>query len=132
MANYQNNMRYGRMRSAQPQSWQNYNCMNTENTNYNRVSSAERENQCCENCGDNRNSVERRQEQRNSTCSCQNESESVCKVLCKDSLSQMPLAMAYIPWQKWNDIYETCKGFQRGTIFAELDKTFLGRGGCNR
>ncbi|MEE1085772.1 MAG: spore coat associated protein CotJA [Schaedlerella sp.] len=51
---------------------------------------------------------------------------------CKEDLSTMPLAMAYVPWQKWCNIYEICKGFQRGTIFGELDKPFLGRGGCNR
>ena len=51
---------------------------------------------------------------------------------CTENLSEMPLAMAYVPWQKWQNIYEICKGFHRGTIFSELDKPFLGRGGCNR
>lgn len=128
MANYQNNMRYGRGRTTQSPPWQNYNCMNTENANCNRAYSAERESQRCENCGVNRNSEERSGNQESNPCSCKKESGSTCK----DSLSQMPLAMAYIPWQKWKDIYETCKGFQRGTIFGELDKPFLGRGGCNR
>ncbi|MBU3841299.1 MAG: spore coat associated protein CotJA [Candidatus Ruminococcus intestinipullorum] len=44
----------------------------------------------------------------------------------------MPLAMAYVPWQNWQDIYEVHKGIHRGTIFEELDKPFFGRGGCNR
>ena len=47
-----------------------------------------------------------------------------------DVLSGMPLAMAYVPWQEWRNLYETEKGFHRGTIFAELDKPFLGMGGC--
>lgn len=132
MANYQNNMRYGRMRTTQSQPWQNYNCMNTENTNCNCAYSVERESQRCENCGVNRNNEERSTNQGRDTCSCQNESGSTRSAASKDSLAQMPLAMAYVPWQKWKDIYETCKGFQRGTIFAELDKPFLGRGGCNR
>ena len=47
-------------------------------------------------------------------------------------LKEMPIAMAYVPWQKWQKIYDVCEGFQRGTIFSELDKTFHGKGGCNR
>ena len=35
----------------------------------------------------------------------------------------MPVAMAYVPWQKWQDLYDPCKGLERGTIFKELDKT---------
>ena len=44
----------------------------------------------------------------------------------------MPIAMAYVPWQKWQDIYEPCKGLEHGTIFRELDKPFLGKGGMRR
>ncbi|MEJ8734506.1 MULTISPECIES: spore coat associated protein CotJA [Lachnospiraceae] len=44
----------------------------------------------------------------------------------------MPLAMAYVPWQKWQNIYDTCKAFEQGTIFQELDKPFHGKGGCSR
>ncbi|WP_243002528.1 MULTISPECIES: spore coat associated protein CotJA [Lachnospiraceae] len=40
--------------------------------------------------------------------------------------------MAYVPWQKWRNLYEPCKGLQRGTIFEDLSKPFHGRGGCNR
>ena len=50
----------------------------------------------------------------------------------KDPLWEMPLAMAYVPWQRWQEIYDVCDGFQRGTIFRELDKPFHGKGGCNR
>lgn len=32
-----------------------------------------------------------------------------------------PLAMAYVPWQCWNNTYELEVGFKRGTIFPELD-----------
>lgn len=49
-----------------------------------------------------------------------------------DKLYGFPLAMAYVPWQSWCNIYDVEKGFHRGTIFEELDKPFLGRGGCNR
>ncbi|HJB19395.1 MAG TPA: spore coat associated protein CotJA [Candidatus Bariatricus faecipullorum] len=44
----------------------------------------------------------------------------------------MPLAMAYVPWQNWRNLYDIHKGFTRGTIFEELDKPFYGKGGCNR
>lgn len=43
----------------------------------------------------------------------------------------MPIAMAYVPWQRWKCIYEAGKGFHRGTIFEELDLPFCGKGGCN-
>lgn len=58
------------------------------------------------------------------TC-CDNRSE-------YDALKGMPIAMAYVPWQKWCSLYEAEKGFQRGTIFEELDKPFKGIGGCCR
>ena len=43
-------------------------------------------------------------------------------------------AMAYVPWQEWQNIYEAEKGFHKGTIFEELDKPFrgIGMGGCCR
>lgn len=62
-------------------------------------------------------------------------SESSCPV-CHDNrtdsdeLQGMPIAMAYVPWQKWRKLYEAEKGFCRGTIFEELDKPFRGTGGC--
>ena len=40
-----------------------------------------------------------------------------------------PLAMSYIPWQQWREIYEPDTGFTHGTIFKELDKPFLWKGG---
>ncbi len=44
--------------------------------------------------------------------------------------TSMPIAMAYVPWQMWRDIYDAEKALHRGTIFQELDKPFLGAGGC--
>ena len=48
----------------------------------------------------------------------------------KDRLEGMPLAMAYVPWQKWQNIYDAEKGFCNGTIFQELNLPFFGVGGC--
>ncbi len=39
------------------------------------------------------------------------------------------LAMAYVPWQQWGEIYPLNTGLQRGTIFPELDKPFF-KGRC--
>lgn len=36
-------------------------------------------------------------------------------------------AMAYVPWQHWNDTYETDMALGRGTIFPELDLPFCGK-----
>ena len=40
-----------------------------------------------------------------------------------------PLAMAYVPMQKFGKVYEPARGFQLGTIFPELCKPFCGKGG---
>lgn len=40
------------------------------------------------------------------------------------------LAMSYTPIQRWEEVYEAETGFDRGTIFPELDLPFLG-GACN-
>lgn len=40
-----------------------------------------------------------------------------------------PVAMAYIPFQQFGQLYPLEKGYKQGTIFPELDKPFLGGGG---
>ncbi|MGN0335360.1 MAG: spore coat associated protein CotJA [Lachnospiraceae bacterium] len=48
-----------------------------------------------------------------------------------DEFSQFPLAMAYVPWQRFGQTYELSKAFTAGTIFPELNKPFSGkRGNC--
>lgn len=42
----------------------------------------------------------------------------------------MPIGMSYVPWQKWQYIYDAEKGFRCGTIFQELYKPFQAKGGC--
>ena len=37
------------------------------------------------------------------------------------------LAIAYVRWQEFGDVYEPEKALNRGTIFPELDKPFYGR-----
>ena len=45
------------------------------------------------------------------------------------------LAMVYSPYQEWQNIYCGEKALENGTIFAELDKPFVGykcgKGGCS-
>lgn len=44
-----------------------------------------------------------------------------------DPLSDMAIAMAYVPWQEWGNLYDMDKALKVGTVFADLDKPFLGR-----
>ena len=52
-------------------------------------------------------------------------------VTCQPTLGPSPelsLAMAYVPWQHFTQMYENLeKGYRAGTIFPELDKPFTGR-----
>lgn len=43
-----------------------------------------------------------------------------------DNLEGMPLAMAYVPWQQWQKVFDAHKGFECGTIFEELVLPFCG------
>ena len=40
------------------------------------------------------------------------------------------LAMAYIPWQELQEVYEPEAGLRHGTIFPELNKPFTAGGTC--
>lgn len=40
---------------------------------------------------------------------------------------ETPVAMAYIPFQQFGKLYVPEKALERGTVFPELDKPFLGR-----
>ena len=54
---------------------------------------------------------------------CQNDPANSCN---GDPLYGMPLAIGYVPWQKWCKTYEPCEGLANGTIFPELDLQFYG------
>lgn len=67
--------------------------------------------------------------------SCQ-EPKPVCMPSCQDSESScmnhmhdMAIAMAYVPWQHFNSMYELPMALQVGTIFPELNKPFRGSKG---
>lgn len=46
-----------------------------------------------------------------------------------DCVNGCPVAMAYVPWQMWEETYEPEEGFSVGTIFPCLDLPFLGGAG---
>lgn len=50
----------------------------------------------------------------------------------QDCLLSMPLAMAYVRWQPWEEPYGTDKALDRGTIFAGLDLPFTAYKGAER
>ena len=44
------------------------------------------------------------------------------------NIDRFPVAMAYVPWQKFDKMYDDLeKAYRIGTIFPELDKPFTGR-----
>lgn len=47
----------------------------------------------------------------------------------QDNLADLPIAMAYVPWQLWRKTFELDKVLNNGTLFSELYKPFLGAGG---
>lgn len=68
------------------------------------------------------------------SCRCQRsweDSDKIEDTCIYNHADELPLAMAYVPCQKFQHTFDLCKGFQMGTIFPELCKPFCGkRGGC--
>lgn len=58
----------------------------------------------------------------------QQQSRSAKQTFCETEA----LAMAYVPWQKWQNIYDAEKGLACGTIFQDLYLPFRGIGGCQK
>lgn len=46
-------------------------------------------------------------------------------------VDELPLAMAYVPWQKFHKIHELDKAMEAGTIFYELNQPFCGKRGIH-
>ncbi len=42
-------------------------------------------------------------------------------------LKNLPLTMAYVPMQKWGEVYSENDALERGTLFPDLDKPFYGK-----
>ena len=45
-------------------------------------------------------------------------------------LQGLALAMAYVPWQPYDNLYPLSQAVRQGTIFRDLDFEFMGRR-CN-
>ena len=52
--------------------------------------------------------------------------ESNNKDLGSRRLDDLPLAMSYVPMQKWEDLYAPAVALERGTLFCKLDLPFIG------
>lgn len=57
------------------------------------------------------------------------ESSCVGKSELCEKADGLALAMAYVPWQCYQDTFDLCKGLHMGTIFPELCKPFCGKRG---
>lgn len=47
-------------------------------------------------------------------------------------LESLPLAMAYVPMQKWGELYTSSVALDRGTLFPPLDLPFIGEEAVSR
>lgn len=65
------------------------------------------------------------------TCTQNNNrtSRSSERIVQKINWMDLPLAMGYVPCQKYGELFDLCKGFHLGTIFPDLCKPFCGKGG---
>ena len=66
---------------------------------------------------------------------CSEHDDNSCVSYC-ESREYPSLAMVYSVNQCWREIDDSSVGFERGTIFTELDKPFMGdkckNGGCRK
>ena len=54
--------------------------------------------------------------------------EGIFVISGNEQLDNLPLAMAYVPWQNWEPMYNEEQALERGTAFPSLDLPFCGRG----
>lgn len=52
-----------------------------------------------------------------------------CVLSVSEREKQFPVGMGYVPFQSWQRTYPLEQGFRRGTMFPELDLSFM-RGRC--
>ncbi len=80
-----------------------------------------------------------REHHTHSDCNCNDctHRDTDCQPVCQDTwhqpcdnLCSLSIAMAYVPWQKYTELYPLDKALRAGTIFPCLDKPFIGKGGC--
>ncbi len=67
-------------------------------------------------------------------CNC-NSANSDCPYMTdfkRPNCEDKAITMAYVPWQQFRNLYDLDCALKTGTIFAELDKPFTGKGGMCR
>ncbi len=57
---------------------------------------------------------------RSQDCGCENQGSRLA-----ENINAFPVAMAYVPWQRWGETYEMGRGLNIGTLFPELNKPFM-------
>ena len=66
-------------------------------------------------------------------CGCTSGSGSLVREIYRHlEMSGAPLAMGYVPDQRWSETYSLQRGLHVGTLFPELHKPFCGKGGRKR
>lgn len=55
-----------------------------------------------------------------------------CDIHEDSCIEKLPLAMAYVPFQKWKNVYDASAGLQAGTIFQDLNLPFYGYKMCGK
>lgn len=85
--------------------------------------------QCCNSCG----GQGRSQSNNNCNCSSNNGCENYHNECnqnehhhCPGELDNKPIAMAYVPWQKWKRPLCASEGLANGSIFPDLILPFYG------
>jgi hypothetical protein len=48
------------------------------------------------------------------------------QVVPASSIESLSLAMGYVPWQTWGELYDTHEALHNGTVFKELNLKFCG------
>lgn len=98
----------------------------TRNTGYNMNQSR---NRSCNMERDKKSCDSRENEKKQ--CGCMKDTQKdECYGGCdrgKDPVDEMMPGMCFVPWQKWEDVYCIEEGLENGTIFAQLNKPFIGR-----
>lgn len=55
-----------------------------------------------------------------------------CNMNADYNIDSFSIAMAYVPWQQWQNIYEPAEALSAGTLFKDLDLRFYGSRGCRK
>ena len=66
------------------------------------------------------------------SCACRMPGMSSASTALYRQVDSMPVAMAYVPCQKFTECFDQCRALRAGTIFPDLCKPFCGKRGAKR